>query len=246
MNFTRREATRTTPFRFSAREIVELANYNRNNNNNKIETGRDVSGEILIDDLGDGIFVDELFVRAFDSAESSIGVECQTSPNFDDSHEDIDEHYLPNDPIIISSNEDYIMAIKGSPTPLPRKITELFDLSKKSYFDACVKHVGHKFITNQAITHLPNAYHSQEKSTMSPYTRLLSKLSLEISSKQRQILATLLYHAFHSASEPNSNLFIPSCANNIRIRLLDGKHSVKANLHIPEIVELDHGFVYIP
>jgi hypothetical protein len=127
-----------------------LRNYNRNNNNNNIETGRDISDEILTDDLGYGIFVDEHVVWAFNSAESSIGVECQTSPKFDDSHEDIDERYLSNDPIIISSNEDYITAIKGPPTPLPSEITELFDLSKKSYFDTCVKHVGHKFITNQA------------------------------------------------------------------------------------------------
>jgi hypothetical protein len=137
------------------------------------------------------------------------------------------------------------MAIKGSPAPLPSEITELFDLSKKSYFNACVKHVGHKFTINQAIMQVPNAYHSQEKSTMSLYKLLLSKLSIEISSKQQQILATLLSHAFHGASELNSNLCVPSCANDIRNKLLDGKHSVKANLPIPEIVGLDHTVLFI-
>jgi hypothetical protein len=62
---------------------------------------------------------------------------------------------------------------------------------------------------------------------MSLYTLLLLKLSIEIISKQQQILATLLSHAFHGALELNSNLFVPSCANDIRNKLLDGKHSVK-------------------
>jgi hypothetical protein len=78
------------------------------------------------------------------------------------------------------------------------------------------------------------------------YNLLLSKLSIEMSSTQRQILATLLSHAFHSARDRNSKLFVPSCGNDIRKKLLEGRHSVKANLPIPEIVELADGFIYIP
>jgi hypothetical protein len=107
-------------------------------------------------------------------------------------------------------------------------------------------HEGHKFITNLAMTHLPNLYHSEEKYTMSLYTLLLSKPSIDINSKQRQILATLLSHVYHSAAESKSNIFVPSCANDIRNKLLEGKHSVQANLPIPEIVELANGFIYIP
>jgi hypothetical protein len=79
----------------TAKHKNELANYNRNNNNINIETGRDIFDEMLIDDLGDGITVDEHVVLEFDSAESSIGVQGQTSPHFNDSHEDIDKRYLP-------------------------------------------------------------------------------------------------------------------------------------------------------
>jgi hypothetical protein len=109
-----------------------------------------------------------------------------------------------------------------------------------------VKHEGHQFITNQAITHSPNAYHSEENALMSLYTLLLSKLSIEMSSTQRQILATLLSHAFHSARDWNSKLFVPSCGNDITRKLLEGRHSVKVNLPIPEIVEPADGFIYIP
>jgi hypothetical protein len=52
----------------------ELANYNRNNNNINIETGRDIFDKMLIDDLGDGISVDEHVVLAFQSSQHFLKI----------------------------------------------------------------------------------------------------------------------------------------------------------------------------
>jgi len=209
--------------------------------------------DILIDDVGAGEFDDEHVVGTIDPIEPSIGPECHTPPklgfNLEDTgtHADTDARDVPPDPIIINSNADYIAAIEGSPTPLLSEIIELFDLRQKPYFDACVNHLGHKFITNQAMTGEPNAYRSLEKSTMSLYNLLLAKLSIEIGIKQQAILATLLSHAYHSATAvPKSNLFVPSSSNDIRNKLLEGKNSIKVNLPTPKIVELADGFIYIP
>jgi hypothetical protein len=223
---------------------TELGNLHRNNNYDfDIETQSGMHNNNTIDDIDDGIINGYYEDIAFDPTEPSFGIGC----NADSSHDvNMGAHLLPTNPISISTNDDYIEAIHHSPAPVSTEITKLFDEVHKSYFDACVKHVGHQFITNQAITRSPNAYHSEENASMSLYTLLLSKLSIEMSSTQRQILATLLSHAFHSARDRNSKLFVPSCGNDIRKKLLEGKHSVKANLPIPQIVELAEGFIYIP
>jgi hypothetical protein len=219
------------------------------NNDSNIRVGSDLFEETVTDVIGGSSFDDAHDVHGSDfNSFSSIDAdgECENSHISDCTQDVMNIHESPFTPIAISSNEDYLRVITDSPTPLPNELTDLFDVHQKSYFDACVQHKGHKFITSLAMTRLQNSYHLGEKSTTSLYTLLLSKLCIEISLKQRQILATLLSHGFHSATEPNSKIFVPACANDIRNKILEGKHSVKANLPIPEIVELADGFIYIP
>jgi hypothetical protein len=226
---------------------LELGNLTNRNNNYDVEIGSGAFDNTeIINDIFDYTFDDSDDILAFDPTEQSIGIESHTSDYIDFSHDATDVHHLPPDPIVISTNEDYIKAINDSPTPLPSEISNLFHGDQKPYFDACVKYQGHQFITNLAMTHIPNAYSTQENASTSLYTLLLSKLSIEMSSTQRQILATLLSHTFHCATDRNSRLQVPSCGNDIRNKLLEGKFSVKANLPIPEIVELADGFIYIP
>jgi hypothetical protein len=192
-----------------------------------------------MDDISDFSFVDAHDVPGSDLNElSSIGGGCENSPISASSNDVMDLLHgsCPDGIYAISTNEDYLKEKYDSHPPLSNEITDLFDEHQKSYFDACVQHGGHKFITNLIMTCLPNSYHSVEKPTASLYTLLMSKLCIEISSKQRQILATLLSHVYHSAAEPNINLFVPSFANDIRNKLTEGSHSVQKNLPIPDIL----------
>ena len=172
--------------------------------------------------------------------------DCNNSSNIDDQLDvDRNNQCLPTDPYTICSNMDYISALHDKPPPLPIAIAPLFNEEEMDYFDACVNHVGHKFVTNQAMTLLTNAYEKDEKPVTSLYTLLLAKLSLEITGKQREILSTLLSHVYHSGSDNNLQIFVPSCGNDIRNKIVDGRHSVKENLPIPKIVHFDDGFIYV-
>lgn len=221
----------------------------------------EISDNMSIDDSspnyfsGDGAYIDEHVVSMLDTANAILCPECPTSPNLGYTQQDTTTsnhdantsgHSLPFESLAISSNADYIAAMKFKPEPLPIEIIRLFHPNHQSYFDACIKYAGHKFISHLAITGVPNAYHLDEKATTSLYTLLMSKLCLNISEKQRAILATLLSYVHHCATQTNLNIFVPASGNDIRNKLLDGKASVKINLPIPEMVELPGGFVYIP
>ena len=204
----------------------------------------------------DGADIEEHGVSMLDPVNAIICPGCPTSPNLlDHTQQDTtitgnlvantSGHSIPFDSLAISSNADYIAAMRLQPEPLLIDIISKFPPDLQSYFDACINNVGHKFITQLAITGRPNTKYSDEKASTSLYILLLSKLCIELKVKQRAILATLLSYVHHSATQPNLNTFVPACGNDIRNKLLDGIPSVKKNLPIPKIVKLPEGFVYI-
>ena len=197
----------------------------------------------------DGIRSGDPFIAMGDDVESDTDFGENLSHNNDCFPDNVsDDSPISLSAISIYTNEDYISAINNLPTPLPAAITELFNKQHQPYFDACVNHEGHKFITNLATTNIPTAYKTQEKPIPSLYLLLLSKLSIEITIPQQQILASLLSHVFQNALMPlqlRPPLFVPASANHIRHKIIDGKYSIRENLPIPEIIEYSDGFIYI-
>jgi hypothetical protein len=145
----------------------ELAIHEHNNNIN-LGVSHILFEDNAMDNISDFSFVDAHDVPGSDSNElSSIGGGCENSPISTSSNDVMDLLHgsRPDGPYAISTNEDYLKEIYDSHPPLSNEITDLFDGHQKSYFDACVQHDGHKYITNLAMTRLPNSYHSVEKPT---------------------------------------------------------------------------------